>query len=344
VGDLKPAARERSAPVGTIVLLILAFLLYAATLGSLSDAQHTDAAGRGLAVAFGALFATALFVVIAILLIAVAVQGEMSLVARVGAFVLVPAALVAIWYAADAYGNRDLSAIWMPALLPPLFVLYAVRARFAPLRKAMREWIANLIVLAVCGVLIGVPLFRQAFPPPRDLAAEARAAAEEQARRDREEQAARESREREQARFAVLGPNSSVGDYLEFQYDRRAEVRDGIRKVKSRQADTIALLKAGRLGDLESLLEWDVDATPEVCAAYGAALATEAAQVDPKTGSNQLGVAIDLERQRPNLEWLTGEKCDLDAPLTLLEKNLRAVADSSRITKFADELAKLRSR
>ncbi len=334
--------RRAGPPIGTVLLLIGAFVLYAATMGSLSDAPHSDAAGRGMALAFGAIFATALFVVIGALLIVAAVKGEISLVAGIGLLLLVPAALVSVWYAGDAYGARDLSAIWVPALLPPLFVAYAVRARFAPLRKVMREWIADAIVVAGCAVLIGVPLVRQAFPPPRDLAAEARAAAEDQARRDREEQAAREAREREQAKFDALSPDSSVADYLEFQYDRRTEVREGIRKVKSRQADTVALLNAGRLDDLASLLEWDVDAMPEVCAAYGAALSKAAAQVDPKVSSNYLGLAIDLERQRPNLEWLTSERCDLDQPLTLLEKNLRAVADSSRITKFADVLAALR--
>ena len=89
---------------------------------------------------------------------------------------------------------------------------------------------------------------------------------------------------------------------------------------------------------------FDVDATPEVCTAYGAALAKETAQVDPKVSTNSLGVALDLERQLPNLQWLVGDGCDLRAPLTQLEKNLRAVADSSRIVKLADEMAKLRSR
>ena len=54
-----------------------------------------------------------------------------------------------------------------------------------------------------------------------------------------------------------------------------------------------------------------------------------------------LGKAIDLERQLPNLQWLAGERCDLAAPLGVLERNLRAVADSSRITGFADKLVKL---
>lgn len=330
-------------PIGTILLLIAAFVLYAATMGSLSDAPNSDAMGRGMAVAFGAIFATVLFLVIAALLIVAAVKGEMSPAAGIGLLLLVPAALVAVWHSGDAYGARDFSAIWVPALLPPLFVSYAVRARFEPLRKAVREWIANAIVVAACVVLIGVPLVRHAFPPPRDPAAEARAAAEDQARRDREEQAAREARQREQAKFDALGPDSSMADYLDFVYgDRSREAREGIRKVKSRQADAVELLKAGRLDDLANLLEWDVDATPEVCSAYGAALAKATARIDPKVSSNYLGLAIDLERQRPNLEWLTSERCDLDQPLTQLEKNLRAVADSSRITRFADTVAALR--
>jgi hypothetical protein len=332
-------------PIGTIVLLILAAVLYAATMGSLSDAPHSDAAGRGMAVAFGALFATVLFVAIAALLVVAAVKGEMSLAGRIGAVVLMPAAVVAIWFAADAYGAGDLSAIWVAALLPPLFVAYALRARFAVLRRQVPGWIADIVVVLACAVLIGLPLARQAFPPPRDPAAEARAAAEEQARVDREEQAAREARQREDARFAALGPDSSIADYLEFLHgDRSREAREGIARVRSRQSDAVALLKDGRLRDLAGLLEWDLDATPEICAAYGAALAKQAARIDPKVDSNYLGIAIDLEAQRPNLEWLTSERCDLDGPLALLEGNLRAVADSTRITKFADQLKRLRSR
>jgi hypothetical protein len=52
--------------------------------------------------------------------------------------------------------------------------------------------------------------------------------------------------------------------------------------------------------------------------------------------------AIDLERQLPNIRWLVGKSCDLGAPLGLLESNVRAVADSDRMTQFADKLAALR--
>ncbi|MFI5033166.1 MAG: hypothetical protein ACHQPH_20930 [Reyranellales bacterium] len=341
----EPAARSEGPPVGTILLLILAGILYAAMMGSLSDVSHTDAAGRGIATAFGALFATVLLIVLAILLVVAAVKGQMSLAGRIGSFVVVPATTVAIWMAADALGNRDRSAIWVPALMPPLIALYALRARFAPLRALMNGVVADIAMAVAIVGLVGVPLQRTLFPPPPDPVAEARAAEEEKARLDREEQAAREAREREAAQFAALGPDSAMADYMPFLYGTYSrEAHEGIRTLKTRQADAVALLNDGRLSDLAELLLFDVDATADLCAAYGAALARDTAKVDPKAGSNQLGVAIDLERQLPNLQWLTGEGCDLNAPLIQLEKNLRAVADSSRITKFADELAKLRSR
>jgi hypothetical protein len=341
----QPAAGRGGFPVGTFLLLILAVLLYAAMMGNLSDAPHTDAAGRGLATAFAAIFAAVLFVVLAILLVVAAVQGQMSIAGTVGSVFVVPAALVAIWMASDAWADRDRSAIWVPALMPPMIVLYALHARFAFLRMLVNSVVADIAMGVAVVVLVGVPLERKLFPPPPDPVAEARAAEQERARLAREEQDAREAREREAAQFAALGPDSRMADYMPFLYGNHSrEAHEGIRKVKTRQADAVALLNDGRLSDLADLLAFDVDATPEVCAAYGAALARETAKVDPKVSSNYLGEAIDLERQLPNLQWLTGEGCDLGAPLVQLEKNLRAVADSSRITKFADELAKLRPR
>jgi hypothetical protein len=64
----------------------------------------------------------------------------------------------------------------------------------------------------------------------------------------------------------------------------------------------VALLNAGKLGDLAGLLEYDVQATPELCAAYRAAIARAPA-------------SLDLKPQRPNMEWLNGEGCDLAEPL-----------------------------
>ena len=157
----EPVAEGGGVPVGTILLLILAGLLYAAMMGSLSDVSHTDAAGRGFAVAFGVLFATLLFVVLGALLIVAAVKGRMSIAGKVGSFIVVPAAMVAVWTAADALGNRDRSAIWVPALLPPMIALYSVRARFAPLRALMNGIVADIAMGVVVVGLVGVPLQRK---------------------------------------------------------------------------------------------------------------------------------------------------------------------------------------
>ncbi len=324
---------------------MLALLLYAATMGNLDGSQETDAAGRGMAMAFAGLFATALFVVIAALLMVAVAKGRMSLTATLAAIVLVPAAVVAIWIAADAYVRGNSLAIWVPGLLPPLFVAYALRARFAPLRALVSEWIANIVVLAACAVLVGLPIARQVFPPPRDLAAEARAAAEFQAREEQERQRFEEEKRQKAEAFAKLGPDSSLADYMPYRNgDLSNQAFAGMKQVKSRQADIVVMLGSLPLHDVPVLTELDLQPTAELCQAYGLALGNAAGGVSPKVRSDYLTAAIELEYELPTIRWLVGAGCNLDQPLGVLETNLRAVADSARITKFADELASFRSR
>jgi hypothetical protein len=115
----------------------------------------------------------------------------------------------------------------------------------------------------------------------------------------------------------------------------------GIRQVKNRQAETTLLLLRGRIADLRELRHFDVAPTAELCQAYGAALAGAAGKVT-KARTDYLMTAIDLELQLPNMKWLIGSRCDLRQSLGLLEGNVRAVADSDRMTRFADTLAALR--
>ena len=215
--DSPPAGvplRPVGPPVGTIILLVLAVVLYSAMMGSLADAPRSDAMGRGLATAFGAIFATLLMIVLAILLLVAALKGGMSPAGKAGAVILLPVATVAIWMAAEAYGSGDHSAFLIPALLPPLFALYAVRARFAVLRQKVNGLATDIVIGAAIVILAGAPIARVAFPPPRDLEAEARGAAAEQERMAREQKVQEEARARDQAAFAALGPDSSMADYL----------------------------------------------------------------------------------------------------------------------------------
>jgi hypothetical protein len=330
-------------PVGTIIGVVVAVFLYAAMMGCIADAPNEDSFGRSLALAYGAALGMALLLVLAILLLVAAVNGSMSRWGIIGAVILLPLAMVAIWNAGEAYGKGDRSAILVPALLPPLFVLYAVRARVvASLHRLVHEGAANVVLGGAILLLTVVPLVRAAIPVPPDPVAEARVMAEEKARQEKEEQRQQEDRAREAARFAALNPDSSLRDYSDFLMGGDSRYRQalaGARLVKSRQADAVALLQEGKIDRLADLWQLDIDPA-SMCTAYGGALAGMASNIGPGK-PNSIGVALDLERQLPNLKWLVAGHCDFDAILEPLEKNLRIVADSSRITGLADTLAGL---
>ena len=268
-------------PVGAIVLLTLAGLFWIAMMGSFSGYPDTDAAGRGLALGFGTLFGGALWLVLAALLIRAAVLGTLTIWTGIAAVVCLVTSLIGAFSVVDLYVLRLSWPLAVLALLPLLVVAYALWPRLP---------LAGLIV-----VLSAVPLVATAMkvgqPTPQDLA--------RQQKQFLEEEAARRKLAED---FAKLGPDSSLSDYLPFvSGDYSTAAREGMRKVKSRQADAVALLNADRLGDLAGLLEYDVQATPELCAAYRTAIARAAA-------------SLDLKPQRPNMEWLNSEGCDVASP------------------------------
>jgi hypothetical protein len=329
-------------PIGTAILLGLAIVLYAGMMGSLSDAPNSDAMGRSMALALGAILGTALVAVLAVMLLIAAINGKMSPWGTIGAVILLPLAMIAMWNAGDAYGRGDNSAILIPALLPPLFLVYALRARFPSLGRMVGEGVANVVLGGAILLLTVAPLVRAAIPVPPDPVAEARAMAAEKERQEAEERRQQEDRARMAAKFAALNSNSSLRDYMEFLLagdSRYREALAGARLVKSRQSDAAALLQDGKIDRLADLWQLEIDPAA-MCAAYGGALATMASKIGPGQ-SNSIGVALDLERQLDNIKWLVAGRCDFGTTLEPLEKNLRIVADSSRITKLADTLAGL---
>jgi hypothetical protein len=325
-------------PVGTILLLVLAALLYAPMLACYIDATSGDAFGRGLASAYGAILAGMLWLVLAALLVVAVVKGRMPMWAIVGAAILWPLSCVAVWMAGDAYARGDASAIWVPALVPPLFALYALWARLPVLHATFRAGVTSAVLGGAIAFLALAPLVamtRAALPDP------AREARLEAAGKAQERQFALDH---QAAQFASLGAQSPLADYLIYlssmAYGERALA--GIRQVRNRQADAVVLLQQGRLADLRELWQFDIEPTAALCQAYGEALAGAAGKVT-RARTDYLMTATDLELQLPNIKWLAANRCDLGPSLGLLEANLRAVADSDRMTGFADKLAALRS-
>src|ERR1044072_5380510 len=172
-------------PVGTIVLLSLAAVLYAAMMSCLADAPGGDAFGRGLALAYAAFIGAVLWLVLAALLIVAAVNGRMPVWAAVALVALLPLSCGAVWMAGDAVGRGDGSALLVPALLPPLYALYAVWARLPALHARVRAGVVSAVLGAAIVFLTAVAMTRAALPDPaRDarLAEAAKVQEEEQAK------------------------------------------------------------------------------------------------------------------------------------------------------------------
>lgn len=322
-------------PFGTILLLVLAGFLHLATMMCLSDVPNGDAAGRGMALGYAAILGTATMILLAILLVVAAMKGEMSRIGKVGAFVLVPAVTVTMWVAGDLYTDQVGWALLVPALLPPLVTAYALRARLPSLRARMGASTADLVLGTAIVALTIAPFVGESITASPAEKAQAKALEMERFNREMAEQRAADQRATDA--FARLGPDSSLGDYLQYLPGGDTLSREalaGARKVKSRQADAVALLKAGRLEGLAPLFKLDLQPTPELCAAYGEALGNAASKVT-RARPDYLSIAIDLEQQVPNIKWLVEGGCDLNTALASLSEHVRAVSDSERMKTFA---------
>ncbi len=143
-------------PVGTLVLLVLASMLYAVMLANLLPDSGTDAAGRGLAQAFGALMGLLLWIVLAILLAVAAVKGAMP-PAGWAAIVLLPGSAVGAVVAAGLVERQPGWPILVPALLPLLIAAYAVWARFPRLHSRLKPLPTSLAIGVAIVALSAAP-------------------------------------------------------------------------------------------------------------------------------------------------------------------------------------------
>jgi hypothetical protein len=343
------------ASIGALLLLGLACLLYLAMMRVIAPSHARElieggdpagnAIGRGLAQLFGNFLILLLWIVLAILLFLGGKSQTMPPQARAAAAILLPLSGVAAIYAADLNQRYAGWAIVVPALLPPLIALYAMWARLPVLHAALPATVINVAIGGAILMLTIAPLPLSAIDasayaagePERQRQREALLAANEQQAQRNEQNREREKAEAREpaiARFKALTSDSSLSDYLDAldSYTYYAPDEAGHdetlakgRRIKSRQADAVALLKEGRIRRMEELWNLDIEATPAVCAAYRDALRHEATELDP--------MSIDFARvnviagQLPNLKWLVNEHCDLGDLLAFTETRIREVCD-----------------
>lgn len=121
--------------MGTILLMVLASVLYVAMLTTVSFSAGGGEAGMGEAlVSF--FFTVALWIVLALLAGAAAIMGEVPRRIVVISAVLVPLAGMTTFVALDMCSRHIKWAVIGPVLSPLLVTAYAAVARFAKLRAA----------------------------------------------------------------------------------------------------------------------------------------------------------------------------------------------------------------
>ena len=150
-----------SAPIGAILVLMLAAILYAGMMANIEEIQNanSDAMGRGLASAFALFFGIAEWIMLGILLLIAGVKGDMPNWSAIAAAILAPLSCIAAVLAMNLL-DAGATPRWqlVPALLPPLIAAYALWARLPALHRTLRPLPISLAAWGAIALLSLAPL------------------------------------------------------------------------------------------------------------------------------------------------------------------------------------------
>ena len=148
-----PSSSQRSWPIGLLMLLAIAAVLYGLMLAN-AMYQPSGSGEASLEAAIEGLFVTAgLWIVLAIMVVVGAVQGTMPGWAGGLAGILVPVSGVANFTAVDMCSRHMPWAIVIPILLAPLIAFYAFWAGWPKLHAALPAESTSVAVWASIFVL-----------------------------------------------------------------------------------------------------------------------------------------------------------------------------------------------
>ena len=143
-------------PWAFTIILVVAALLYLLMVGTTSGSRGSDAAGNGMAVAFGIVWAVLMWIAIAVLLLMARSYGGIPGWSKAFLVVLVPLAAIAGAVTIGIYSERGW-LIAVPIVAPLVALIYAAWARYAGLQAMMAAEPANGIVIAVLAVATAAP-------------------------------------------------------------------------------------------------------------------------------------------------------------------------------------------
>ena len=330
------------------ILLVIASLLWAATVANTVTLRSSDAAGNGLSHAFGVLMAIALWILLAILLVLAAVRGEMPGWMRVGAVVLVPASGAATIAAIEVLSQgTEWPLKWplvVPILAPGLLIAIALWTYLPSARAAASPPVVGAIAFGVLTVLSIAP-----WPLLRERG-RIRTAGPGELQAIRAAKRARWSaaeRDAERASFEAIEASASLYEWLPFTEPGdplRERALAAIHTRPERQREVEEMVRSGNVAAMREVPSLGVEATPTLCEAMREALVFHARRVRPDGAESATGYARnarDVEFYMPSVEWLAQRGCSLDDGLTELETTARAYPDSPERARFLARLAEL---
>ncbi len=315
--------------VAGIVVSAMCLLMWLWIVPTLSSLNSSDAAGNAMSQAFTALALLVLWVLLAVLAIIAWFKGGVPGPAAVAALILIPGSGFAVVRALELLSRPGLPPyhwpIVIPALVPPLIVLFCLWAVVRPLRAIVPAAIAGGFswgaIVIVCLSLVPMDGMRTRATDELDAA----------------------SRQHEAA-YAAIPPDAPLWAWLPFldtNYgNRTTEALANIRRNDRRQTDAEIMLDRGDfpLGFMGAM---DLTPTQTICDTARALLRQRAAKLVPPTPNARpySDVRIQVSEAVSAMQWLVGYDCPCDAE----SQAWQAVAESYRNPGFETvELSRLR--
>lgn len=285
------------------VLSVLALMVYAIALATLSDLRGSDAAGNAYAQAFGAIEVIVLWLLLAVIALVAGIKGVMPVPAVFAAMLLIPASGFVTMQALELLSRpHEAPYLWplvIPAAVPPLVVAYCFWALLPALRARVSAAIAVVVVWGGIGLLcLSIVPFGLARQQVID---EFNAV-----------------REKYAADFAKLPADAPLWDWMPFldtpDNSRSGAAEDGIRKLARRQSDVEIMLDRGDF-PLRYLGRFDLTPTQSICDKARALLRRQVEMLVPKSPNSKpySDIAQQVIDAVVAMKWLVGHDCSCDA-------------------------------
>jgi hypothetical protein len=316
--NVTPAATQPSHGViaTSIVLGVIAGLLWVLHLATVASLGRSDAAGNAIGEAYAAIQIIALWLVLTIMTVIASLKGAASRPAMAAALVIVPGSGFVAMAAADLLARAHLSPfLWpmvIPAAVPPLVVIWCMVALLG------RTRIAGIATAALPAAMLAVCLLIQPLFQMRKAV-------------DDLETARLEKYDTDLARVPANAPLWDWTPFLDTRDNtKRAKVLDSIRGIDQRQTQAEAMLDRGDF-PLGYLGFFDLDPTPALCEKARGLLRRRVEPLVLKTPNSKpySEIASQVSDAVAGMDWLVGYDCSCDAESTAWETMAKGYGDTN---------------